>query len=124
MGVMSAEYMRNYMRTHPEAAERKRASARATYAWYREHGICVHCHQRNAVEGHSQCEVCREDARARWRKHRSEYNAMSRDSKRRSYTRNKEQGLCVRCGKEPAIAGQCMCAPCRDRFRKYYGAGV
>lgn len=35
------------------------------------------------------------------------------------YSRLKEQGLCVRCGKNPVAEGKVECQECRDKRAKY-----
>lgn len=60
----------------------KAETAKALYDWYKSHGICVKCGQRDAIKGGSRCAECVERDRL-WREaHRDQllayYRAKSR----------------------------------------------
>lgn len=54
-------YINAYAKRH-----RKKFSAyqKDRIAWLKDHGICIVCGQRNAIQGKTKCEVCREKKRA------------------------------------------------------------
>jgi hypothetical protein len=80
---------------------------------------CVRCGKKDAytMSGHQRCyectEKCAEEAR--------EYHEKNRESHVKAmqsrYYRLKSQGLCVQCGKEPAVGVRCK--KCRAIFNQY-----
>ena len=51
------------------------------YVWYKDHGICVTCHQQDAIKGRVNCPTCAAKARENMRKYRVD------PVKRREYMR-------------------------------------
>lgn len=79
---------------------------KASYEWYKAHGICVKCHKEDALPGKVYCAVC---------------TAMTAERNRARLKRCEEQGLCKRCGR-PLMAedaGHKMCAKCRAYVSAY-----
>lgn len=97
--------------TSPEAKAHHRQYQRERRAWYKEHGICTNCLTNWAVPGRTQCMTCtkliaeRADLRDPGRLKRRAYNRERR-------VRLIAEGLCVNCGKRPAIEGQRRCPAC------------
>lgn len=92
-------------------------SARARREWYKAHGICVRCGQRDAFPGRFQCAECLE--------YTTLYNIKCRslEKERSYYPRKKEKrdariadGLCPFCGK-PAVKGQ-LCLECYVKHQR------
>lgn len=53
------------------------------------------------------------------------YAKTRKECRRRRYNKLKQNGICVRCGKEKAIEGAVLCEKCRDftndyRRKKYW----
>lgn len=97
--------------------ERNDKSSMSNYQWYKSMGICPECGKRPSFGGFVHCEYCMEKLQVSqfvYRESRKEqYRAYSRDSMKRRYHRLKEAGICVRCGKKPAIPGMTKCERCR-----------
>lgn len=49
--------------------EYDRRYARETYAFYKAHGVCISCHQRDAIKGQVRCPECAAKERERMRNH-------------------------------------------------------
>ena len=112
------------------AYERKRA--RRQIEARRAAGLCTACGKTPAVAGRASCEPCGEKRRA-WDREKyaagkaagKPYGGANPETKRRaSRARHKrlrkawhEAGLCVRCGKPPAVEGGKLCAPCQEQRR-------
>lgn len=90
--------------------------------WYASHGICVECGQREAEPHKKKCWECSEKKAEYNRK----YNAnMSQEQKEKNNIRHKKMyenrkaaGICVYCGKKPAVSGKVACAMCAKRDAK------
>ena len=82
-------------------------TSKETYHWYKEHGICVKCHQADAVRGQVLCLNCRDISRER-----------SKMISMKNYYWYKEHGICVKCHQADAIRGQTFCPNCRDADRE------
>ena len=50
--------------------EYNRQYARESYTWYKAHGVCVTCHQQDAVKGRVRCPGCAAKARMRMREYK------------------------------------------------------
>ena len=95
---------------------------REAYQWYKEHGICVQCHQENARKGRVLCGMCaasQTEAKliryhAGTRKEPTEEQRRRKaETAKKLHEKRSAQGLCFKCGKHPAIhPGQ----PSRCRF--------
>ena len=83
--------------------DEKKAKNKAFYEQCKKDGRCVNCG--NPVEvGQIRCKSCKE----------KEHNAyIERRNKR------KQDGVCVKCGKRPAVIGQTMCEQCKDANTQY-----
>ena len=96
------------------------------YAWYKEHGICVLCGQKDAQKGYTRCLECRFKEREYARKSRekltdeqkAEYNDKKRKAQSNLYQRRKEQGICVMCGKAKADRGV-RCSVCQNIVNRH-----
>lgn len=88
--------------------------------WYKEHGICPTCRQRDAAIGFVQCPECieRESAyQAKYRERdRNAYNAKRREERQRL----KELGICPKCQRNPAAPGMIMCKTCLQKNRQIW----
>lgn len=96
------------------AREARRAEdKRLSYAWYKAHGVCVTCHERNAEPGRVQCHEC-----------------IDRMNERRKQIRidRKQEKRCARCGNALSAYdiehGYINCIVCRkymhDYGKRYY----
>lgn len=97
------------------------------YYWYKENGICVNCRQQKALEGETQCLVCKMDRRE---KSMNYYRSLTVDEKRKHNLSSaikkqwcRENGICYYCYKRPVEKEKKMCSIClaknRERARKY-----
>lgn len=91
---------------------------RLTYNYYKEHGICVKCHRRDAALTHVLCDECAPKVR-RYEQHidPSKLNEK-RDKRMERYYYRKAAGLCVQCGKRKAYNGGVFCMDCTLRRRR------
>jgi len=99
---------------------RQREQKRKEYHWYREHGICVYCHQTDAVPGMQACADCffKRQMR-RIEKSGEEQRAKEAEQMRLRRARHKAQGLCSECNL-PALDGQTRCKK-HALFHRMYG---
>lgn len=89
---------------------------RQNYWMYRNNGVCVKCHNRDAAPGRAVCDNCHAKIIA-WKKNLSPVKVTERrqgckEAKKKLYDYRKANGLCVSCGKE-AIPGMSRCIDCR-----------
>ena len=103
-----------------------------TYQWYKEHGICTSCRKEDAVPGQTRCWRCRANRRdadrIRYHQRKAEgirkFNPANIEAMKRRREERHAQGLCVECGKHPAVsnARYSRCRICLDiesaRFRE------
>ena len=108
--------------------ERTRRQAEAR----RAEGLCTACGQAPAVPDRASCDPCLEKRRA-WDRAKyaagkaagKPYGGANAEAKRRAArARSKrlkkawrEAGLCIRCGKPPAVEGASICTPCQEKRR-------
>lgn len=103
-------------RVSPEAQARKNQYRKELRQWYKQHGICQRCY-RDVEPGKTYCRKCLTYIRAgQIKRDPTGEKAHERDRKRRE--RLKAAGLCVNCGKEPAIEGQTLCQKCKKKARE------
>lgn len=73
------------------------------YRWYKEHGICVNCHQEEAIPGRVYCPECaakNAESDRKWYNKKMadpQYRETVREKKKASYQRRKDNGICVYC---------------------------
>lgn len=89
------------------------------YHFYKDAGICVDCHARDAVRGQTRCPDCR-DRHNQYRRQRTEQEQEQRRKyQRERYESLKGSGLCVRCGKRPPESGKSSCTFCLRKQSQY-----
>ena len=120
----SADLARHHRRTAERAAQ----------------GLCPKCGKQPPAPGRSLCGACNEkrnrasrarDARLRAagmpRRDPARARAYERERSRREADRRRAAGLCLHCGKAPALEGRTTCGPCaevrRARERAKYARG-
>ena len=103
-------------------------------------GLCPKCGKQPPAPGRSLCEACNEkrnrasrarDARLRAagmpRRDPARARAYERERSRREVEQRRAGGLCLHCGKAPALEGRTTCGPCaearRARERAKYARG-
>lgn len=97
---------------------------REEYQWYKSHGICVKCHQEDAIEGRIYCAYCRAYQRIFYRYHKPKKEETSEHREKRiaylkaynakRYRESKENHKCIRCGKSlPQGTTGTRCEWCR-----------
>lgn len=95
------------------------------YYWYKAHGICPRCGQRNAARNKVQCAECAE----KHAESSNTYYLKKRDiiiekylkNNKERYNKRKEQHLCTRCGKPlPQSAKRKTCNVCAAKNRRSY----
>ena len=120
-------------RRDPEKTrEYERERARRETERRRAEGLCTSCGNAPAAPGRVTCEPCLEQRRAEDRARYAAgkaagqpYGGANAETKRRSARAKgkrrrkawREAGLCLRCGKPPAVEGGKICAPCQERRR-------
>lgn len=90
---------------------------RDLYQWCVNHGVCAWCKKAYTEPGRIYCKSCTR---------RNKALIERRDpghEKRKAYNRErrallKAEGLCVDCGKRPAIEGQTRCPTCARKKRE------
>ena len=93
-------------------------------------GLCPTCGKRPPEPERSQCGGCAEKDRAAARardarlqaagmprRDRERATAYERERSRREVEQRRAAGVCLRCGKSPAVEGLTMCEPCADERR-------
>lgn len=100
-------------------------------SWYKEHGICPNCGQRDGFNGGVLCFMCREKNQQKNIRYqsdpvrRSQYNKTASKRKKRQYYERKSAGICTCCGKNGQEKGL-LCFSCwrkRQRRREKDKAG-
>ncbi len=107
---------RNLDRYHRRVAER------------RERGLCIKCGQRPPAPERSICAPCGEKARASERARAARLRAegkpvrdpearrwADRERDRRQHAERRAAGICVKCGRVPALPERTQCGPCAER---------
>ena len=90
---------------------------RELYRWYVDRGICFYCKKAYAEPGRTYCKKCLQrklamnERRDPDRVKRNSYNRERRE-------RLKAEGLCVDCGRRPAVEGQTRCPVCAQKKRE------
>ena len=87
--------------------------SRATREFYLSASICPICRTNNIFEGEKSCPECKAKF-AMINANRKEYLQEINKSR---YERLKQEGICVRCGKEPAAEGHVTCETCMEKRR-------
>ena len=102
--------------------EAHRARIRATYHWYKAHGICIACGHEDAEPGKTRCAECAMKAaawaRAAYYLQSEEQKAANRQQRKERYARRKALGLCTDCGKTVST-GKRLCLDCSLRRHRY-----
>lgn len=89
--------------------QHQREAKKKEYWWYRKHGICVYCHQADAVPGMQACADCfYKRQMKRIEKSGEEQRAKWAEQMRQRRAKHKAQGLCTECSR-PAIDGLTRC---------------
>ena len=123
--------------------DRKRFARRT--AERRAAGLCPRCGKTGPAPGRTVCAACAEKrnrasrsrdvrlkAEGQPRRDPVRAREYERERSRRQAAARLEAGLCVRCGREPALAERRLCEPClvkrreseRNRYRKANAAGL
>jgi len=115
-----------------KAREYERGRARRHTERRRAEGLCISCGNAPAAPGRVSCKPClerrRAEDRARYAAGKAagkSYGGANVETKRRSARAKgkrrrkawREAGLCLRCGKPPAVEDGKICAPCQERRR-------
>lgn len=91
------------------------AEKKADRKYLKEHHLCTVCRTQDAytLSGRSYCGACAEKKRGK--------GGGTTSAERRAELRHQriESGLCVRCGKRPALPNRRMCNDCRTYTNKY-----
>ena len=108
--------------------QRKLASYHRRVAERVARGMCPKCGQRPPAPDRSICASCGEKARAAERARAARLRAegkpvrdpearrqADRERDRRQHAERKAAGLCVKCGRAPALPKRTQCAPCAER---------
>lgn len=97
--------------------------AREDREFYRKNRICPVCTINELFGTEKSCPECRaKDAeeKAKYReKHKEKWLEYQRHWQKQNYARNKELGICTRCGKRKADEGFFTCSICRAKTNTY-----
>lgn len=90
------------------------------YNWYKSRGICVNCHQENAIRGKVHCPNCNDDRNLKAIEYWNE-NKNSINSKRRQLRQYRiKNKLCTKCGSNLSDDyNYKMCSKCLKREKSY-----
>ena len=92
-----------------QSKQHQRQFKKKEYWWYRRHGICVYCHQKDAVPGMQACADCFYKRQMRKiAKSSDEERAKQAEQRRQWRARHKAEGLCSECN-QPSIDGFSRC---------------
>lgn len=85
--------------------------------WYKAHGICYRCGQKDAQRGYLMCVECRtaQNERRRGKEQTAEQLAAQRERLHRLREERKAKGLCPKCGKHKPEDGYITCRCCRAK---------
>ena len=90
--------------------------------WYASHGICVECGQREAEPHKRKCWECSEKKAEYNRKYNANMTPEQKEKNsirhKKMYESRKATGICVYCGKKPAVSGKVACVMCAKRDAK------
>lgn len=90
--------------------------------WYASHGICVECGQREAEPHKRKCWECSEKKAEYNRKYNANMTPEQKEKNsirhKKMYESRKAAGICVYCGKKPAVSGKVACVMCAKRDAK------
>ena len=108
--------------------QRKLASYHRRVAERIAQGMCPKCGRRPPAPDRRQCEPCAEKARAAERARAARLRAegkplrdpearrrADRERDRRQHAERKAAGLCIKCGRAPALPERTQCGPCAER---------
>lgn len=105
-----------------ECAKKRNEQSRNNYQFFKEIGLCVRCHKK-IMGTETLCPECRAIQATKTEryinKNRELHNEKQRIYRKERYTKLKEQGICVRCGKRNAIQGRVMCEWCLAKTLQY-----
>lgn len=73
--------------------------------------IDPHCFDCKRKDCKGVCEYAHDPKQSPHKRRPAKPNAVSASE---YYKRTRENGMCIRCKKAPALDGKCMCAECRD----------
>lgn len=75
--------------------------------------LCIRCGKKEAVEGLTQCEICRQREMYHHKRKITEAQKIkNKENAKKRYNERKKNGICVRCGKNKAIPGKVRCLDC------------
>lgn len=84
--------------------------------WLKKYGLCIYCKDK-AEPGKLYCFACAEKVAARARHYHKEHAEEKNERSRNRYSRLKQEGICVRCGKRPVEKGKVHCSTCLAHCR-------
>ena len=96
------------------------------YYFYKSRGICVNCHNDNAMHGAVRCPECADklskfDSRRYAEIKNNGYDEYRRSMSKKNNERRAERrkaGICWMCGKRPVQNGYMKCIDCHTKIRK------
>ena len=94
--------------------------AKERYYFLKQHGMCTKCGQADAIKNQTLCINCAAKASEKTYKWYANLEENERKEYRRKYRKNrysklKNQGICVRCGKKKIINSKTLCDWCRKK---------
>ena len=107
-------------------SSKRNADCREAYHYYKDHGICVDCHQEEAAKGKTRCLYCL-SKRAEQRREResklteeelAEINRIKREKSQKQRDFRKANGLCDVCGK-PVYKNYSKCYEHYIYYKRY-----
>lgn len=84
--------------------------------WLKKYGLCIYCKDK-AEPGKLYCFACAEKVASRARRYHKEHAEEKNERSRNRYSRLKQEGICVRCGKHPVEKGKVHCSTCLANCR-------
>lgn len=105
--------------------EEKLQYRRETYAWRKEHGICVECGKEDAYKSSVRCLECkmqkREYSKKSYEQHKADKVYMERrnEKSRALYRKMREQQRCIRCNRPTDNGDKSYCKRCAVIVNKH-----
>ena len=89
------------------------------YEWLKSHGMCVNCHNKEAMHGSIYCYECWEKSYDKNGKYDKEHIQENRERMKvygkKRYAELKAKGICTKCGKHKAVDGETLCLSCKAK---------
>lgn len=87
------------------------------YEWYKSLGLCVACHKQPVEPGHVYCLACLMERRGKHYNSSPETSQKHKQYLKELREKNRKNGICVVCGKNPVMPGKSYCVKCKEQSK-------